>query len=240
MWGVFVKLVRQYLPFLTPNSALLFIIMWGSLPVVLLCACGDPEAKGVLGGLTRFVTLTAPATLRSTIRYTRVGAYLWDGVGHTLYWFAFRPHPVVQILYLILVVGAYGAFAVSGFPHLSPWNLYMGRAHIAGGTAAMVACLVTFWFASFTNPGIVTPGNVARLKSVFPPDECLFVSGTSPCSTCNLPKVARSKHCRVCDVCVSRFDHHVRVEFKRGWREVGLPSRIRSPLSPPPIRSASG
>ena len=93
MWGVFVKLVRQYLPFLTPNSALLFIVMWGSLPVVLLCACGDAEAKGVLGGLTRFVTLTAPATLRSTIRYTRVGAYLWDGVGHTLYWFAFRPHP---------------------------------------------------------------------------------------------------------------------------------------------------
>lgn len=36
----------------------------------------------------------------------------------------------------------------------------------------------------------------------------ILYDGEAECSTCKFKKPARSKHCRVCDVCISRQDHH--------------------------------
>ncbi|NWR81074.1 ZDHC4 palmitoyltransferase, partial [Centropus unirufus] len=70
--------------------------------------------------------------------------------------------------------------------------------------AANVGCFV---LCSRADPGIITKSNHASLVKVYACDGVLFQKGIV-CPTCNLEKLARSKHCSLCGACVHRFDHH--------------------------------
>ncbi|XP_024913125.1 palmitoyltransferase ZDHHC4 isoform X2 [Cynoglossus semilaevis] len=64
-----------------------------------------------------------------------------------------------------------------------------------------------FYLCISKDPGTVTKKRVVGQVSIYQYDRRMFHPGVH-CPTCQLVKPARSKHCRVCDRCVHRFDHH--------------------------------
>ncbi|XP_030956370.1 probable protein S-acyltransferase 17 isoform X2 [Quercus lobata] len=97
-----------------------------------------------------------------------------------------RPNPILQIIYLAILGGTYYFVAKSSFGYIPGY--YLSGVH------------------SFSDPGTVKAENVSQYISAYPYDNVIY--SEKECSTCKIPKPARSKHCSICDRCVARFDHH--------------------------------
>lgn len=79
--------------------------------------------------------------------------------------FCWKPNPIVQILYLVLVIGGFGLFITKGYPHLP--NPYMAGWHRYTGLMLMSACLLSFVLASGTPPGSINKKSLAKFD-VYP------------------------------------------------------------------------
>lgn len=117
-----------------------------------------------------------------------------------------KPNPVVQIFYLLLFLTLFLVYYFSGinkyFPHKTiSYNLVYVLYTI------IFFSLYSFYLCSISDPGIIKKKNISFLKQKYPYD-FLFNSEKTECKKCGFAKINRSKHCRICDKCIEKFDHH--------------------------------
>ncbi|XP_026450065.1 probable protein S-acyltransferase 17 isoform X1 [Papaver somniferum] len=115
-----------------------------------------------------------------------------------------RPNPTLQAFYLAIIAGTYYVIAVSSFDYIPGY--YLSEYHRYTSFLAVGVGVVLFLLSSFSDPGTVNADNVTQYLSSYPYDNIIFTEKV--CTTCKIPKPARSKHCSICDRCVARFDHH--------------------------------
>ncbi|KAI3927778.1 hypothetical protein MKW98_023379 [Papaver atlanticum] len=115
-----------------------------------------------------------------------------------------RPNPTLQAFYLAIIAGTYYIIAVSSFDYIPGY--YLSEYHRYTSFLAVGVGVVLFLLTSFSDPGTVNALNVTQYISSYPYDNIIFTEKV--CTTCKIPKPARSKHCSICDRCVARFDHH--------------------------------
>ena len=114
-----------------------------------------------------------------------------------------RPNPLLQLFYLALMGGGFALFWLNSLQHIP--NPRLPVWHRYSAYATMITGILIFILASFSDPGTVTAASLHRFSRV-PFDDVIY--SPKMCRTCMLPRPARSKHCVICNKCVSRFDHH--------------------------------
>ncbi|GAB65068.1 DHHC zinc finger domain containing protein [Plasmodium cynomolgi strain B] len=70
-----------------------------------------------------------------------------------------------------------------------------------------VSGVLSFLACSLSDPGRISHTSLDKHLKFYPYDEVIFHQNNI-CSTCQMLKPARSKHCKYCLSCISRYDHH--------------------------------
>ena len=106
----------------------------------------------------------------------------------------------IQILFLLVLTGSAVLFLWNGLQDL-PTHLIIPIPILLG-----LPYLFT-WLCVTDTAHHITPLNHSSRLRDYPFDHTLFYPGIT-CSTCQLEKPARSKHCSLCGTCIAMCDHH--------------------------------
>ncbi|GAB2218752.1 hypothetical protein Droror1_Dr00001982 [Drosera rotundifolia] len=176
-----------------------------TLLVVVSFLCGQwPIFQGTfVQRIHYFITFGAYDYLLRCVGFV-CGSRGTDAVLAVEYRCCYRSNPTLQVLYMAILGGTYYLIVKSSFSYIPSY--YLGEIHRYTSLLAVGVGVALFLLTSFLDPGTVKTENVSRYLSAYDYDNIIY--SEKDCSTCRIPKPARSKHCSICDRCVARFDHH--------------------------------
>ncbi|KAH6601821.1 hypothetical protein BASA61_001714 [Batrachochytrium salamandrivorans] len=190
------------------SFGLLAVVLAGLIAIVFILVFGTTKAmyQTWVGSLHHLLMSALPNALgymlRSIIGY-RGMAYL----DRQLKWLNNDKHPLGQIFYLFLVVGGLIEFVLQTVPRIHQKMEWWIVVPITTWTYA------AFYLASTSDPGYINRDNVDKACTIFDYDYWIFTP--RKCTTCDITKPARSKHCSVCKGCIARSESGTLSRSKR-------------------------
>lgn len=112
---------------------------------------------------------------------------------------------LVPCFYCVVMGFCILKFFADIYPQL-PNEILHSYLHNGSIGAIIATVMVATALVTFSDPGTVTAANVDAACARFHGNNLIFFP--KRCSTCRLPKPARSKHCSVCNRCFMLYDHH--------------------------------
>jgi palmitoyltransferase ZDHHC4 len=181
----------------------------GIIASFVICCCVPPsnnEKAQLFNKFSYFLNYEFFDYTKNTFKKIPCGERVWNSVGNLLYWIIYKPNPLLQIVYFVLVFGGFVMMVIVGYP-LIP-NPYMSEIHKYIAGLVVLGTLYSWYLACTVSPGIITEKNWKTFDNyeyavIFREGEFYVYPDGRP----SIPKLPRSKHDAITDVVVARFDH---------------------------------
>lgn len=192
----------------------LYILFSVFLLYVLICGGTSFHSGGIIGKLNhKLIGICMPSPHSPSI--SKNGEDEDDQP--SAWWCCFRPmvrkvegylcfskNPLMQLVYVGLMFVNVTYFFWKVFFNFRQVKT-IGFIHQVIAPFVLILAIVSFLVASYSNPGYITKENFKMFASSYQTN--VYYPPNRICSTCKIPKPARSKHCGLSGHCVAKFDH---------------------------------